>query len=261
MPPKTASLRDAARFDRAAATYDAWAEHHRAIADALFDLPGLPAAPRRILDAGCGTGLTSLRAALRYPAACLIGLDRAPAMIDAYARRFPRAETIVGDLRDAPLPRDIDLIVSSCVFQWLDAYLPTLARLRDVLAPCGTLAFAEPVVGTLPEFAAACERAHLTGLGLPCRPADACLRALDASGFRILTAQLRDFPVNYPSARSALRSFSGIGAVPGKPALSPGLTRRLIAALTQVCNGRITLTYRVLLAVATPNSEPRTRNL
>ncbi len=247
----------AARFDRAAETYDAWADHHRAIADALFELPKLPAAPLRLLDVGCGTGLVTLRARQRYPQAALTGLDQSPAMLEAYARRFPRAERIAGDVQRVPLPSDLDLIVSSCVFQWLTDYAPTLRRLHAALTPrTGVLAFAEPVDGTLPEFTAACERAGLAGLGLACRPAETCLAALEESGFRTAAAQVRDFPVAYPDARCALRSFSGIGALPGKSALAPGQTRRLMAALSDVCAGRITLTYRVLLVVATPNGSP-----
>ena len=93
-----------AAFDKAADSYDAVASVQRAACDRLLALatrsvhqPGHQ--PARILDAGCGTGYALAGLRQRFPAAELIALDFAPAML---RRHPPGLGPPAGRLRTAP---------------------------------------------------------------------------------------------------------------------------------------------------------------
>ena len=127
---------------RALARCDAWnrrhpwdhnAHHHGWIQRHL---------PSRIdtaLDVGCGTGELARRLARR--ARHVTGLDTDPASIET-ARRLSTHETDVDfrcqDLFSADLPGGYDVITALAVLHHLPLE-PALRRLRDLLAPGGTL--------------------------------------------------------------------------------------------------------------------------
>ena len=52
-------------------------------------LEALPAAPKRVLDLGTGTGLAAFVAARRFPEAEVVGVDLAPAMVEQARQRTP----------------------------------------------------------------------------------------------------------------------------------------------------------------------------
>src|SRR5258706_5522235 len=75
-------------FERAASTYDSAAVLQREIGQRMAErLAIVKVQPGAILDAGCGTGdaLSELRT--RFPAAFIVGLDLALAMLFAARRR------------------------------------------------------------------------------------------------------------------------------------------------------------------------------
>ena len=79
--------RDVTAFDQRAARYEqGWLGRlHSQIADRTAALARSEnAAPRRVLDIGCGTGYLLRLLATQYPAASeLAGIDPAPSMIEA----------------------------------------------------------------------------------------------------------------------------------------------------------------------------------
>ena len=79
-PPIKQRVRDS--FDRAATTYDGAAVLQRRVCDRLLDALTRIEAPRRVLDAGCGTGYGSRGLCQRWPEAHLTGVDFAPAMLE-----------------------------------------------------------------------------------------------------------------------------------------------------------------------------------
>lgn len=85
----------------------------------------------RLLDAGCGTG----RRLCGVGAALAVGVDISPEMLAAGAGEDPRLETMVGDIRDLPLPdRAFDVIWCRLVIGHLPACAPAyreLARVAD----------------------------------------------------------------------------------------------------------------------------------
>ena len=83
--------RDVAAFERRATQYEQGllGRLHHQIADQTAMLAlAASAAPRRVLDIGCGTGYLLRQLARQYPQATeLAGIDPAPSMIEAAAGR------------------------------------------------------------------------------------------------------------------------------------------------------------------------------
>ena len=256
-PDKGAVARN---FSAAACAYDGAAAAQAEIADGLLRCLPPAFAPRRIVDLGCGTGRLAARLLRRWPGAKLLGVDLADGMIDACRRRFtgdPRARFIVADAEDpVACAGPVDLVTTSCAVQWFADPEGTLRRWGRVLAPGGVIAAALLVHGSYPEMAAAHRAAFGTpfhGLAFPSE--DDAVALFGRAGLSLDCAEPSAVAVAYPSARDALASFRGIGAVlrgqPGRRPLGAGGTRRLIAAYEALCGPQGALvTHRVLSVVA-----------
>ena len=146
MPP----YRDVAAFDDRAPGYEqGWrGRMHHDIAGRVAELAvSVHAAPRRVLDVGCGTGYLLRLLAARCPQTTeLTGIDAAPSMIEAAERAADdrRLRFTVGAAERLPYPDDaFDLVVSTTSFDhWADqqAGLRECAR---VLEPGGHLVLAD----------------------------------------------------------------------------------------------------------------------
>jgi SAM-dependent methyltransferase len=77
-----------AQFERLAPVWDSM-RRPEAFAALELGLEALPAAPKRVLDLGTGTGLAAFVAAQRFPEAEVVGVDLAPGMIDQARRNTP----------------------------------------------------------------------------------------------------------------------------------------------------------------------------
>ena len=104
-------------------------------------------APRRIFDAGCGTGYLLGQIAARAPGAeVLAGIDAAPAMLEAAraAAADGRLRLAAGTAGRLPWPAaSFDLVVSTTSFDhWADQRAG-LAECARVLAPGGCLVLAD----------------------------------------------------------------------------------------------------------------------
>lgn len=72
-------------------------------------LGAIPAAPRRALDVGTGTGAGAFAIARRFPDAEVVGVDLAPGMVEEARRKTPvtladRVNFDVGDASKLPFP-------------------------------------------------------------------------------------------------------------------------------------------------------------
>jgi predicted TPR repeat methyltransferase len=128
---------------------------------------------RRVLDLGCGTGLSGL--ALAPFAERLEGLDLSPAMLAQAERHGVYAALHEADLLDF-LPRHpgaFDLIAAADVLNYLGDLAPALAAMAAALAPGGIAAFSVELAEQDAPFA--------LGQGLRFRHAAAPLLALCAA--------------------------------------------------------------------------------
>lgn len=142
-------------FDLGASSYDLLTRQElwrQQIARVLDHLPAL-ASPRRVLDLGCGPGISAFVLAQRLGRDVEVtGLDISPVMI-ARARRhhaeqhpaLTRVRFVQADATQLPFADGaFDLIVGHS-FLYLVPDRPTvLAQARRVLAPGGTLVLMEP---------------------------------------------------------------------------------------------------------------------
>ncbi len=130
-------------YDSFAEAYSA--ENENSLANAYYERPAMLAlagdvAGRRILDAGCGSGLLS--AALRDRGAVITGIDASAGMLALAKRRLGDDEALhVVDLNDGLPFADaaFDDVVASLVLHYLEDWGPTLAEFRRVLRPGGRL--------------------------------------------------------------------------------------------------------------------------
>ena len=164
----------APRFERSLAALD-----YRTpglIAEALTAAGLVPARRLRVLDLGCGTGLSG--AALAPFARRLEGLDLSPRMLGEARKRGLYDALHEADLLDWLPGRagGFDLIVAADVLNYFGDLGPALAAMGAALAPGGCLAFSvEAGAGT--PFA--------LGEGLRYRHDPAAIRALLGPGLRV----------------------------------------------------------------------------
>ncbi len=115
---------------------DAW-DHNRHYHTLL--LRELPTRRERALEIGCGTGELSRLLAARFRSVLAIDLSPNMVRLARERSRAPNLEFRVADAATWAFPREsFDCVASIATLHHLDA-ATTLARMRDALAPGGTL--------------------------------------------------------------------------------------------------------------------------
>lgn len=246
-------------FSDAAPGYDHAATAQDEIAEGL--VRRLPAgfAPAHVVELGCGTGLLAARLLRRFPGATLHGLDLAPGMVAACRGRFAAERRASFEVADAENPRacqgPVDLVAASCSLQWFADPAGTLRRWGRALAPGGLVAAGLLSRGSYAEL----DAAHVAAVGAPfpglAFPSEDDVALLLArAGLTPISTEAGDVQVAYRSARDALASFRGLGAVlrghRGRGGLGAGDLRRLLAAYDRLEPGAARVTHRVLWVVA-----------
>jgi trans-aconitate 2-methyltransferase len=106
------------------------------------------AAPRRVVDLGCGPGNLTALLADRWPEADVVGVDSSAEMIQrAQASGPDRVRFRLGDVRTWPAeaPADgVDVLTANATFQWVPAHLDLMPALVETLTPRGWFAFQVP---------------------------------------------------------------------------------------------------------------------
>ena len=251
-----AKLRVTGAFE-AAADYAAYAKVQRRVATDLADsisaLASLSAKQHdlRVLEIGCGTGFLTQALLNRGIGGRWLVTDIAPAMIARCA------ETVAGQGNallefaamdgEVPLPdihsRSCDLICSSLAFQWFSDMSRTLARLSDLVAPGGVLAFTTLLDGTFHEWEEAHGALGLASGGLAYLSPEQLAASFPAGGALAITERIES--EQHADARAFLRSVKRIGAgttsAERKPLL-PADLRRVMARFD--ASGAIA-TYRI----------------
>lgn len=153
----------------------------------------------RILDAGCGSGPTSV--ALTRRGADVSGFDRSAAMIEIARGRLPDTDLRVHDLAE-PLPwkdATFNTVVASLVLHYLQDWSGPLTELHRVLTPGGRLLVsvnhpcAFPIVHPDLEYFGITEHTEdydFAGVSVDLtffhRPLSAMAESFAGSGFRIV---------------------------------------------------------------------------
>jgi trans-aconitate 2-methyltransferase len=102
------------------------------------------AAPRRVVDLGCGPGNSTLLLRQRWPEAAVTGLDSDADMLAAARRDHPGIDFVAGDIAAwAPAERS-DLVFANASLQWVGDHASLLPRLVAAVAPGGALAVQMP---------------------------------------------------------------------------------------------------------------------
>ena len=150
-----------------AATYDRYAaERERPSRDLIARLDGPP--PLRILDLGCGSGLSTQALAETFPLSQIVGVDLSADMLDAAARRLPFVTFVQDDVATYDTS-GFDLVFANAVMQWVPGHLGVLRRIAQDLPPGGRLAVQSPDNLDEPSHRAMREVAERLGVPAPAR--------------------------------------------------------------------------------------------
>ena len=249
-------------FDRAARTYDEAAVLQREVCARLLDhLDPMRLEPRRAVDLGCGTGHAFDRLAARFPGACLVGLDIAPAMLARARERSPWWRRLLGSRRPALVCADaerlplasgcLDLVFSNLALQWCDPER-AFAESARVLGTGGLLLFSTFGPDTLKELRAAFAEAdgspHVNHFADMHDLGDALVHA----GFADPVMDMERITLEYDTALAVARDLKAIGAVNSLPSRARGLPgrerwRRMSAAYERFRrNGLLPATWEVV---------------
>ncbi len=145
-------------FDDLASTYDRFRPGYPAEAIAWV-MNGLPDTPR-VLDVGCGTGISS-RLLAAGGAGAVVGIDPSPGMLELarQATDEPRITYATGQGESTGQPdHAFDLVVCAQSFHWCDRNR-SLSEFRRVLRPGGRLALLWNVGDHADSFTASYQRA------------------------------------------------------------------------------------------------------
>ena len=264
-------------FGRAATSYDAAAVLQREIARRMMERLGyIRLAPRRVLDAGSGTGyaLASLRE--RYPAARLFALDLAEPMLHAarakagawqrWRERWRDAATayVCGDLAALPFASDsCGLAFSNATLQWCNDPPRVFAEALRVLEVGGLLMFSTFGPDTLQELRAAFrsvdQATHVNRFLDMHELGDMLAQA----GFADPVMDREVLTLTYDTARDMMRDLKAIGAHNATAGRPRGLFgARRWAAMVEALEGfrragKLPATYEVVYGHAW-KPEPRT---
>lgn len=145
-----------AHYNRIAADYevhydDPWSRRYR---DQFIDRPmldGLDLRGRQVLEAMCGSGLTT--PALLARGAEVTGLDISEACIESFQRRWPLCRTACASITQAGLASaSFDAVVVVGGLHHLQPEVdPAIDEIHRLLKPGGAFAFFEPHAGSLPD--------------------------------------------------------------------------------------------------------------
>lgn len=102
------------------------------------------AAPRTVVDLGCGPGNSTEVLRRRWPNAAVTGLDSSPEMVAAARRAHPARSWTRADIATWTPGAPVDVVFSNAALQWLPDHLALVRRLLACVASGGALAFQIP---------------------------------------------------------------------------------------------------------------------
>jgi malonyl-CoA O-methyltransferase len=250
-------------FNRAASGYDAAAVLQSEVRQRLLSrLDLVKLAPRRILDAGAGTGGAARALARRYPDSQVMALDFAHNMLRQIAAREPwlsrvlgygRMTKICGDLEQLPLHDDsLDLVCSNLTLQWCNDLDAVFSGINRALCVDGLFMFTTFGPDTLKELRASSQAdpdyVHVSRFADMHDIGDGLIRA----GFSAPVMDVEYFTLTYDDVLTVMRDLKAIGAHNAVQGRRRGLEgKRFLRELTERYEafrqeGRLPATYEVV---------------
>ncbi|MEP7180797.1 MAG: methyltransferase domain-containing protein [Betaproteobacteria bacterium] len=230
------------------------------------------AAPKTVIDLGCGAGNVAQVLAARWRDAAIVGVDSSAAMLST-----ARAAT-QGDARYSWLEADLgawtpdsppDLVFSNAALHWLDGHATLFPRLLAAVAPGGALAVQMPDNFAAPSHAALFDLARdahwRDRLGAHVRPQPVAA-AIDyarwlgsATSVDVWTTEyLQLLPAAGAGEHPVVAWMKGAALTPFLGALDDGAQRRFVAeyreriaaAYPALDDGRVPFPFRRRFIVA-----------
>ena len=169
----------------------------------------------RVLEIGCCTGILTELLCRSVNINTLFASDIVPEFCAYTEKRIApcvgRVQGIPGDIEQASLPQNLDLIISSSTFQWMTDLSELFSRLASSLNDGGYLVFSIFGPGTMGEIAA------LTGRSLQYHSPETLIEMVQKK-FRLISIHTEHRCLNFPSVRAVLRHIkeTGVGGVSGE---------------------------------------------
>lgn len=227
-------------------------------------------APKRVLDAGCGTGSDLTLLQKDYPAAQIIGLDASAAMIEAakapasamkslngmLSRLLPGkagVDLLCGDFGKLPFgPNCVDLVWSNLALHWHPQPDRVFAEWRRVLRVEGLLMFSNFGPDTFRELRAAFAELDKSPHALPFVDMHDFGDQLVEAGFSTPVMDMEVITVTYDTVQALLADVRAFGGNPlatrRRGLVGREAWQRLLAALERQRrgDGKLGLTFEVI---------------
>ena len=270
-----------ASFDRAANTYDAAAVMQKLVREEMLNrLDLVNMQPKRILDAGCGTGHASQALMQKYPKAQAISLDlamgmlhKAQSMSTSFTQRIKQGlglskqRLLCADIEQLPLADgSLDMVWSNLAIQWCNDLDAAFTDMHRVLRTDGLLMFSTLGPDTLKELRAASSvdeaHVHVSRFIDMHDIGDALVRA----GFAAPVLDVERITLTYDDVIAVMRDLKSIGAHNAADGRSRGLQGRgFLKQLTEKYerfrkDGKLPATFEVVYGHAwKPAARPKTK--
>jgi malonyl-CoA O-methyltransferase len=227
-------------------------------------------APQHVLDAGCGPGADLALLQKAYPAAQIIGVDAAPAMVEAakapapamralnqmLSRLMPAKagiDVVCGDFGNLPFGQNaLDLVWSNLALHWHPQPDRVFAEWRRVLRVDGLLMFSNFGPDTFKELRTAFAAMDETPHALPFVDMHDFGDQLVEAGFSTPVMDMEQITVTYDKAEALLADVRAFGGNPLATRLRGLVGRkawqRMLAALEaqRRPDGKLGLSFEVI---------------
>jgi malonyl-CoA O-methyltransferase len=226
--------------------------------------------PRQVLDAGCGAGADLALLQKTYPAAQIVGIDAAPAMVEAarapapalrslnqmLSRLLPAkagVDALCGDFGQLPFgPNSLDLVWSNLALHWHPQPDRVFAEWRRVLRVEGLLMFSNFGPDTFRELRTAFAAMDETPHALPFVDMHDFGDQLVEAGFSTPVMDMESITVTYDTAAALLADVRAFGGNPlatrRRGLVGRAAWQRMLDALEQQRrpDGKLGLTFEVI---------------
>ncbi|MEO7581105.1 MAG: methyltransferase domain-containing protein [Massilia sp.] len=227
-------------------------------------------APRRVLDAGCGAGADLALLQKDYPAALIIGLDAAPAMLEAAKAAAPALKSLnamlsrllpakagvdllCADFGNLPFaPNSVDLVWSNLALHWHPQPDRVFTEWRRVLRVDGLLMFSNFGPDTFRELRAAFAVLDESPHALPFVDMHDFGDQLVEAGFSTPVMDMELITVTYDTPEALLADARALGGNPlatrRRGLIGRAAWQRVLAALEgqRRADGKLALSFEVI---------------